>query len=345
MCVVGIRIHVRDVLDAAAAHRARGSAAAAGRHRVPGADRRDLGVGHAVRRHEVEQRAVEAEYVAERRVAQAAGIFRDRVEHGLHVRRRPADHAQNLAGRPLLLERLLRGLRPPHVRDGDRRLLREGLDQRDVVGREQARLAAPEEDAADPGIVAHQRHHEHGAKLHVALVGAGVRELGVQQRDHVGQVDRRAVQDRATGERSAGERYGTRRMQPAVRRILGQRTDQRTFDDEYTGRVGPAQARGQLGHCLQDRLHVGRRRGHHAQDVRRGRLLRLRVGEALVGRAGVGGGKRTRAPGRRGLRAGAGLRRLRVAVHRPSRGQAGDTVRFGRQARRMPRRRQGERGP
>ena len=42
----------------------------------------------------------------------------------------------------LLVERLLRLVEQPHVVDRDRGLARERLDQRDLVGREQARIAA-----------------------------------------------------------------------------------------------------------------------------------------------------------------------------------------------------------
>ena len=65
---------------------------------------------------------------------------RDRVEHGLHIGRRLADHAQDLARRRLLLERLgeiaiarFELVEQTHVLDRDHRLVGEGLDQRDLL--------------------------------------------------------------------------------------------------------------------------------------------------------------------------------------------------------------------
>ena len=51
------------------------------------------------------------------------------------------DRREHLAGRALLVERFLRLVEQPHVVDRDRGLAREGLEQRDLVGRERARLA------------------------------------------------------------------------------------------------------------------------------------------------------------------------------------------------------------
>ena len=96
------------------------------------------------------------------RVAKLSARSRDGVEHGLHVAGRAADHAQDLADRRLLLERLLRLVEQPHVVDRDRRLPCERLDQRDLVGREQARLAAEQEYAAVCAAFAHQRDGQHG---------------------------------------------------------------------------------------------------------------------------------------------------------------------------------------
>ena len=60
---------------------------------------------------------------------------------GLHVGRRARDHAQDLADRRLLVERLLRLVEQAHVVDRDRRLPRERLHQRDLVGANRPGLA------------------------------------------------------------------------------------------------------------------------------------------------------------------------------------------------------------
>jgi hypothetical protein len=57
-------------------------------------------------RRVVQHRAVGTEHPSGGRVAESYGSLHDRVEHRLHVLSCAADHAQNLAGRRLLLERI-----------------------------------------------------------------------------------------------------------------------------------------------------------------------------------------------------------------------------------------------
>ncbi len=64
--------------------------------------------------------------------------------------------------RRLLLEGFLRLVEKTHVVDGDCRLPREGLHQRDLVRREQTSFSAIEEDAAVGAALAHQRNRQHG---------------------------------------------------------------------------------------------------------------------------------------------------------------------------------------
>ena len=69
-------------------------------------------------------------------LTEASGALGDGVQHGLEVRRGAADHAQDLRGRRLLLQRLrqiavarLELLEQAHVLDGDDGLVGEGLQQ------------------------------------------------------------------------------------------------------------------------------------------------------------------------------------------------------------------------
>ena len=71
----------------------------------------------------------------------------DRLEHPLQVGRRRRDHPQHLGGRGLLIERarklrvaLLQLREQPGVLDGDDRLIRERLQQGDLLVRERAKL-------------------------------------------------------------------------------------------------------------------------------------------------------------------------------------------------------------
>ena len=81
-----------------------------------------------------------------------ARVLHDRVEDRLHVGRRAGDHAQDLAGRRLLLEGLgevgVLGLQlgeQPRVLDGDGRLVGEGLHQGDLAVGERPDLVPVDE--------------------------------------------------------------------------------------------------------------------------------------------------------------------------------------------------------
>jgi hypothetical protein len=77
----------------------------------------------------MDQLAVEAKDAAERAVAQPHAAARNSIEHWLDVGGRGTDDAQDLAGRRLLLQRLLRFVEQSHVLDGDHGLIGEGLEQ------------------------------------------------------------------------------------------------------------------------------------------------------------------------------------------------------------------------
>ena len=59
--------------------------------------------------------------------------LRNRLEHRLHIVGRTGDHLQDVGGRGLPLQRLLRLVEQPHVLDGDHRLVGEGLQQLDLL--------------------------------------------------------------------------------------------------------------------------------------------------------------------------------------------------------------------
>ena len=152
-------------------------------------------------------------------------MFRDRVQHGLHIGRRTGDHAEDLGDRGLLLQRLLRLVEQADVLDRDRRLAGEGLDQRDLVRGEHSRLAPEEEDASVGAAFADQGHRQHGPAPHSLHVLARARKLAVEQRNDVLEVNGQAIDRRAAGERSPvkGNRKGIR---DRAGRVLGSRTQQ-----------------------------------------------------------------------------------------------------------------------
>jgi hypothetical protein len=91
---------------------------------------------------ELEDVALQAKDRGIRRTAEARCALGQDVHHGLDVGRRTRYDLQDLARRRLLLQRLFRLVEEAHVLDGDDRLGGEGLEQRDVLGRERLRLAS-----------------------------------------------------------------------------------------------------------------------------------------------------------------------------------------------------------
>ncbi len=70
------------------------------------------------------------------------GIFRDRIQHRLNIRRRAGDDTQDFTRRSLLLQRFLEFLEQPDVLDGDHGLVGEGFEQLDLRRGEGAHLGA-----------------------------------------------------------------------------------------------------------------------------------------------------------------------------------------------------------
>ena len=84
--------------------------------------------------HQAQSVTVHTEDRGIERLTQARGARGHGIEDGLHIRRRAADDAQDLARRRLLLQGLgevavahLQLLEQPHILDGDDRLVGEGL--------------------------------------------------------------------------------------------------------------------------------------------------------------------------------------------------------------------------
>ena len=74
--------------------------------------------------------------------AHLRGIFRDRIQHRLDIRRRAGDHAQDFTRGGLLLQRLLEFLKQPHVLDRDHRLVGERFEELDLRRGKGAHLGA-----------------------------------------------------------------------------------------------------------------------------------------------------------------------------------------------------------
>src|SRR5712692_3101883 len=118
----------------------------------------------------VEQLAVELIERAKKSVAQPHGASDDRVEDRLHVGLRAADHAEDLARRRLLLERLahlcvslskravlfLELGKQAHVFDGDHGLIGKNPEELELSVRERLNLRPEQDDGAERNTFAKQ---------------------------------------------------------------------------------------------------------------------------------------------------------------------------------------------
>ena len=92
---------------------------------------------------------------------QPLGALDNRLEYRLHVGRRTGDHLQDVGGRGLPLQRLLRLVEQPRVLDGDHGLIGEALEYRNLVFRERAHFLPTRNDATEHNAISHQGHRKH----------------------------------------------------------------------------------------------------------------------------------------------------------------------------------------
>src|SRR5438094_566991 len=103
----------------------------------------------------------------------------DRVQHRLDIRGRAADDAQDLGGSRLVLQRLAEGgvslhklMEQPHVLDGDHRLVRERLQQGNLIACEGVDLSAVHRDRTDRSSLAEERRGSKASPYPVDAVPA-----------------------------------------------------------------------------------------------------------------------------------------------------------------------------
>src|SRR5215831_169413 len=180
-----------------------GKAPVPGRHRETTMYGFQLLRGPFVRRDQVNELAVEAEYAAEAGSAQAHATREDHLEDRLYVGRRARDDSQDLARGRLLLQRLadlcmsvceglvllLKLREQPDVLDGDDGLIGEGRDQTNLLVGKRTHLvtvdtegthyslAALEEREPDGGACA-QHLHSTNPKRIALPIGLVIGDIG-----------------------------------------------------------------------------------------------------------------------------------------------------------------------
>ncbi len=196
---------------------------------------------------------------------QRLGAVGDGLEHRGDVGRRGRDHLEDVGGRGLALQRLARRIEQADILDRDHRLVGESLQQPHVMLGEGAGGPAGRDDDADGFALAHQGREQHAA------IAAGARDVARGRFElGVGQLRRGAVGHERKG-REARERHRERGLQHAIAGRIGRRERgkmRRAVDIAQHCRGEAAdQPVGVGGDGVEHRLHVGRRGGHHLQDV------------------------------------------------------------------------------
>ncbi len=221
------------------------------------------------------------------RLAQACGTLCHRVQHRLDVRWGPADHAEDLRGRRLLFQRFrevaVAGLKlpeQPHVLDGDDRLVGEGLEHLNPVGRERSHVRPGKIDSSDPSAFAEQREGEETAVRCRSGEFPGAPIGGLE-----GILN---VHGMALGDRPGRWRIGVRReridlggrlQESGCRPLLGNEMEQLAIEPRHGPPFGSHQPDGATEDPIEDGGEVGGRIGNEPEDLTgRGLLLqRLRL--------------------------------------------------------------------
>ena len=221
---------------------------------------------------------------------------RDRVEHRLHVGLRLADHAQDVAGRRLLLQRFgqvavacLELVEQAHVLDRDHRLVGERLAASAIwlVGKRSG-LGPSDGDAADRLAVAHSGTASTLRKPRYCRCRCD-RVVGVVER-RPGSCTTASGRDRArhAGVASGGSRVEARAAVSTYSvfalTLRGEMDQRRRRKSKTLAKLRTAQLVTALRDRVEHRLHVGLRLADHAQDVAGRGLLLERLGEVAVAR-------------------------------------------------------------
>jgi hypothetical protein len=159
----------------------------------------------------VDQAPVETEDAAVDRLTQPHGALDDSLEARLDIGRRAGDDPEDLGGRRLLLERLLRLVEQPDVLDRDDRLGGEDLQELDLPIGERPNFGPPDANRPDGLGPAEQRNGERCPVAQRPRKRAALRvvvDLGLQ----IGDVDRPPVEHRTSHGRSSKGEFAQRRI-------------------------------------------------------------------------------------------------------------------------------------
>ena len=170
--VCGIGAHIVDVHDPLVENGAAGRHAARGRRRERGCRDFLLLPGRPDEEHrERHDPPVVPDHVRERRIAEPHGALHDGLENRPNVGLGPGHDPEDVAGGGLAIERLGQLLvasldlaTQALVLESDRRLVGEGPEERDLLGRERSDARSPDRDQPDRKIVSQKRDDQERAE-------------------------------------------------------------------------------------------------------------------------------------------------------------------------------------
>jgi hypothetical protein len=215
----------------------------------------------------------------------------------LEIKGRATDHLEDFARCRLLLQafgylrmRLRQRLRPclqlfeeTDVLDGNHCLVGEGLEELDLAVRERLNLHPADRDSADGDALAQEGRREHGPDPRQALAILELLEVALYSRGKVFDMDRLAIRNGATEDRTSRDRHsfpdppcGGRG--PVVRDEL-EGVPVHAEDKRIVGTANPGRI---LRDGIHDRLKLGRRARDDPEDLAGRRLLLKRLGQVAI---------------------------------------------------------------
>src|SRR6516225_7731667 len=207
------------------------------------------------------------------RLAKSSGRFDQRIEYGLQIEGRAADHLEHVSGGGLLFQRFAQFLgarfyliEQPHVLDRDRGLVGKGFDQLDLLVGKRLDLEAIDQDHSEEIIALEDRHTEECMGIVDVFCAIGVFRVSLD----VVNVDGPALQSSAgrSAVATGPDRVAVDECLHFIRDVVGRRHPQQlAIEAEDECPFGLAEPHRALAHGFEDWLQIESRATDHFEHV------------------------------------------------------------------------------